>query len=211
MQPIPASGYFYTNKFALSAINALEEIVGKNGMDAILNMANLPQMIDNYPPDDLKRAFDFAEFSSINLALEEIYGQRGGWGLAMRAGRAIFNRALHNVGALAEMGNPAFRSLSLQLRLRIGLPVIARVFSQFAGQHSTVEGYMDEFVFSAHRCPFCWGRNGTQKPVCYMTTGFLQAGLKWVSGGPEYSIQETRCIAKGDETCDFVIQKTPLE
>jgi predicted hydrocarbon binding protein len=211
MQPIPASGNFYANKFALSAIIAMEEIVGKNGMDAILNMANLPQMIDNYPPDDLERAFDFADFSSINLALEEIYGQRGGWSLALRAGRAIFNRALQNVGALAGMGNPAFRSLPLQLRLRMGLPVIARVFSQFADQHSTVQGYADEFVFTVHRCPFCWGRSGADKPVCYMTTGFLQAGLKWISGGPEFSIRETRCIAMGDETCDFVIQKPKLE
>lgn len=211
MQAIPASGYHYANKFALSAIKALEEIVGKNGMDAILNMANLPHLIDNYPADDLEMAFDFADFSSLNLALEEIYGQRGGWSLALRAGGAIFQQALHSFGALAGMGNPAFRSLPRELKMYIGLPVVARVFNQLGDQHSTVQKYMDEFIFTVNRCPFCWGRSGADKPVCTMTTGFLQAGLKWVSGGTEYGAQETRCIAMGDETCNFAIKKTSLE
>jgi hypothetical protein len=74
MEPIPKSGLYYPNKIARIAILALEDVMGKNGLNAILNLANLPQLMDNYPPDNLERGFDFADFSSINAALEELYG-----------------------------------------------------------------------------------------------------------------------------------------
>ena len=56
-------------------------------------MAGLPQLIEGFPPDNLNREFDFAYTSAIYQALEEIYGPRGGRGLAMRAGRTGLPRA----------------------------------------------------------------------------------------------------------------------
>ena len=109
MDPIPQSPYNYANKIALIAIKSLEEVMGKNGLNAILNLAHLPQMIDHYPPDNLDRQFNFADFSAINLALEEMYGPRGGRGLALRAGRAAFADSLRNFGALAGAGDLAFK------------------------------------------------------------------------------------------------------
>ena len=80
MEPIPKSGYYYANKFSQITLDALEDVMGKNGLNAILNLAHQPQLIDNPPPGNLGRDFDFADFSSINLALEEMYGPRGGRG-----------------------------------------------------------------------------------------------------------------------------------
>ena len=82
MDPIPKSEYYYANKIALIAMKALEEVMGKNGMNAILNLAHLPHLIDHYPPDNLERGFNFSDFSALNLALEEMYGPRGGRGRA---------------------------------------------------------------------------------------------------------------------------------
>jgi predicted hydrocarbon binding protein len=48
------------------------------------------------------------------------------------------------------------------------------------------------------------------KPVCFIATGLLQEGLKWVSGGHEFRVYETKCISMGDEVCEFNIQKTPV-
>ena len=55
MQPIPKSGLYYPNKIVMLSLQALEEVMGKNGLNAILNLANLKDLIDNYPPDNLKR------------------------------------------------------------------------------------------------------------------------------------------------------------
>jgi predicted hydrocarbon binding protein len=191
-------------------IEALEEIMGKNGLNAILNLANLPELIDNYPPDNLAKEFDFADVSAINQALEEMYGPRGGRGLALRAGRATFDDALRNFGALAGAGDLAFKVLPLQAKLRIGLPAMARIFSQVSDQHSTVDENDDNFIYTIHRCPICWNRSGLDKPVCFIAVGLLQEALKWVSGGSEFRVNESKCVAVGDEVCEFVIQKTPI-
>ena len=114
MDSTPKSGYYYPNKFARIMLEALEDVMGKNGLNAILNLADMGFMIDNYPEDNLNKEFDFTDFSAINQALEEMYGPRGGRGLALRAGRATFSDALRNFGALAGAGDLAFRVLPLQ-------------------------------------------------------------------------------------------------
>jgi predicted hydrocarbon binding protein len=210
MDPIPKSEYHYANKIVLITLKALEEVMGKNGLNAILNLAHLPHLIDNYPPDNLEREFNFADFSALNLALEEMYGPRGGRGLALRAGRAAFADALRNFGALAGAGDLAFKVLPLQAKMRIGLPAMARIFSQISDQLSTVQEQENEFIYTIHRCPVCWGRSGVDKPVCFVAVGLLQEGLKWVSGGNEFRVNESKCFAMGDEVCEFVIQKTPI-
>ncbi|HSF83817.1 MAG TPA: 4-vinyl reductase [Anaerolineales bacterium] len=210
MEPIPKSEYNYANKIALITIKALEEVMGKNGLNAILNLAHLPHLIDNYPPDNLERQFNFADFSAINLALEELYGPRGGRGLALRAGRTAFADSLRNFGALAGVGDLAFKVLPLSVKMRIGIPAMAKIFSQISDQYSTVQEREHDYLYTIHRCPVCWGRSGSDRPVCFVAVGLLKEGLKWLSGGNEFRVDEDKCIAKGDSVCDFIILKTPL-
>lgn len=209
MQPIPLSGFYYPNKIARLIMLALEDVMGKNGVNAILNLANLSELIDNYPEDNLERGFDFSKLSSLIGGLEELYGPRGGRGLALRAGRAGFSSGLRNFGALAGVGDMAFKVLPLQAKMRIGLPAMARIFSQTSDQYSTCQEFTDHYVYTIHRCPVCWGRQ-SDKPDCFIATGLLQEGLKWVSGGLEFRVNESKCVAMGDSTCDFVIFKEPI-
>ncbi len=209
MEPIPNSGLYYPNKISRIALTALEDVMGKNGLNAILNLANLQHLLDNLPPDNLNREFDFANFSSIWGALEEMYGPRGGRGLALRAGRATFAEGLRNFGALAGAGDLAFKVLPLQTKLKVGIPAMARIFSQTSDQHSTVEEKEDHYVYTIHKCPVCYGRH-SEKPCCFVATGLLQEGLKWVSGGHEFRVNESKCIAVGEDVCEFIIQKEPI-
>jgi len=209
MEPIPKSGLYYPNKIARLAFAALEDVMGKNGLNAILNLAGMAHLIDNLPPNNLERAFDFADFSAMNGALEEMYGPRGGRGLAQRAGRAVFMEGLRNFGALAGAGDLAFKILPLSTKLRLGVPAMAKIFSTTSDQLSTVEEQHDHFIYTIHRCPVCFGRH-TDKPCCHIATGLLQEGLKWLSGGREFRVIETRCIAAGEKTCDFNIYKEPI-
>lgn len=209
MQPIPKSGLYYPNKFGRIMILSLEDVMGRNGVNAILNLANLPNLMENLPPDNLEKQFDFADLSAVMGALEEMYGPRGGRGLALRAGRATFSDALRNFGALAGVGDLAFKVLPLQAKLRIGLPAMAKIFSQISDQLSTVEEKDDHLIYTIHRCPVCHGRH-TDKPDCYIATGLLQESLKWVSGGSEFRVNESKCIAMGDPTCEFIVYKEPI-
>ena len=46
------AGYYYPNKFARITIEAMEEVMGENGLKAILNLAGLGALIGNYPADN---------------------------------------------------------------------------------------------------------------------------------------------------------------
>jgi predicted hydrocarbon binding protein len=100
--------------------------------------------------------------------------------------------------------------LPLQAKMRIGIPAMAKIFSQISDQYSTVKEQENEFIYTIHRCPVCWGRHDMDKPVCFIAIGLLQEGLKWLSGGSEFRVNESKCVAMGDEVCEFVIQKSPI-
>ncbi|HWQ46323.1 MAG TPA: 4-vinyl reductase [Longilinea sp.] len=209
MEPIPKSNLFYPSKAARIYITSLEEVIGKNGINAILNLANLPDLIDNYPANTVDRTFDFSDFSSINGALEEMFGPRGGRSLAMRAGRATFVEVLRNFGALAGVSEMAFKVLPLNAKIRIGLGNMANIFSQISDQTSSLEEMDDGFHYTIHNCPVCHGRH-LEKPDCYVAVGLLQESLKWLSGGNEFNVEEIRCSGMGAEVCEFLILKEPI-
>jgi predicted hydrocarbon binding protein len=206
---IPKSGFYYPNRIARIYLQAMEEVMGKNGLNAILNMASLQNLVDNYPPENLDRAFDFADYSALNGALEEMYGPRGGRGLALRAGRASFAQGLRNFGALAGAGDLAFKVLPLPAKLKIGIPAMAKVFSTMSDQKSTVQETATEFIYTMKPCPVCYGRK-SDKPMCHAGAGLLQEGLKWLSGGQEFKVYETKCLGCGDDGCVLVVQKEPI-
>lgn len=204
------SGYYYPNKFARITIEAMEEVMGENGLKAILNLAGLSNLIGNYPPDNLEKEFDFADFTALNIALDDMYGPRGGRGLALRAGRATFAQGLRSFGALAGVGDLAFKVLPLNAKLKIGVPAMANIFSQFSDQVSNVfdEG-PDKIIYTLERCPMCWDRKA-DRPVCFVGQGLLQEGLRWVSGGSDFKVDLDTCIAKGDEMGRYIIYKEPV-
>lgn len=210
MQPIPLSGFANSNKYGRITLLALEEVMGKHGVNAILNLARLSHFVDNYPPANLERQFDFAYTSSLMGALEEMYGVRGGRVFALRAGKATFEDLLSNYGAMAGVGDIAFRMLPLHLKMRIGLGGMARVFSSISDQLTKFEDKGDHFVYSIQRCPACWARH-TEKPGCFIMAGIIMAGLKWVSNGHDFRVSEATCIGMGDPSCDFIISKEPIQ
>lgn len=211
MKNIPESGYYNSNKFARIFLQSILEITGQNGLNTILNYSHLSEFIDQLPPDNLDRAFDFSHFSMINQALEDIYGNRGGRGLALRIGRTTFDDVLKDYGALAGVGDVAFRVLPIQMKIKIGLQAMVKIFSEKSDQISTVIDSGDSFLYSIERCPVCWGRKVEDHAACYYMVGLLKEGLHWVSGGKEFSIEETKCLALGDNTCEFIISKEPLD
>jgi predicted hydrocarbon binding protein len=203
------SGYYYPNLIAKIYLEAIEEIMGANGVKALLNMANMPHLIDNYPPGNLSKEFDFADFAHLNEAMEQMYGHRGGRALSLRAGRKAFDQGLKNFGAMVGVADKTFRLLPLKLRMKIGLGAMAKAFSSTSDQISYVQEEQDRFVYVIERCPVCWGRHA-DSPICHAAMGIIQEGLNWGTGGMQFKTAEVTCIAKGDAACTFTISKEPI-
>jgi predicted hydrocarbon binding protein len=206
---IEPSGLYYPNKIAKIYIEVLEDIMGKNGLNAVLHHAHLERLIGNYPPDDLKKEFDFADFAALNQGIDDTYGVRGGRVFALRGGKAAIKAGLEAFGAAVGVSGLAMKILPMSAKLKIGLPAMAKVFTTFSDQLSIVKEQDDRFLYTIKRCPVCWGRH-SEVTICHAAVGLLQGGLHWVSGGKDFTVVETMCKAKGDEDCVFEILKEPL-
>ena len=207
---VPPTEYNYPNKMGRIFLLSMEEVMGRNGLNALLNLIETPELIQHPPADNLEKKFDFAHFSNLTRGLDEIYGPRGGRGLALRGGRAMFTRGLRQFGALAGVGDLAFKVLNLDTKLKIGIPALARIFTQFSDQTSRVEDKGDHFLYYIDRCSICWGRQ-TDRPICYIAIGILQEALRWVSGGLEFRVDEIACVGTGADACIFKIDKEPIK
>ncbi len=203
------SGLYYPNRFARQFLVAMEDVMGLHGLNTILNMANLDQYIDQLPPEDMANQFDFVYLAALSQALEDMYGPRGGRGIALKIGRAAFSLGIKNFGALAGMASPTFVALPLEKRAQLGLNALAAVFTRFTDQESSIEEEETAHLFIAGASPFSWGRTA-DRPVCHALAGMIQEGMRWSSQGAEYHVYETECRAMGDERDVFRVHKAPI-
>ena len=124
MKTIPDSGILYPNSFVHHLLLALEDVLGKNGVKAILNMAGQSAMIDNYPPDDMTPGVDIARYSSIIAVLDDMYGDRGAQALALKAGNVLFRETMKKSGDPLKVESDEFKAKSLEEKVERALLMI---------------------------------------------------------------------------------------
>ena len=206
---ITDESFYYPNKMGRIVLVAMEEIMGRHGVNAILNFAELDKLVNNYPPNNLDLGFPFSEFSILQQAVEEIYGVRGGRGLSMRAGRETWKLALKEFVPVLGIGDLAIRTLPLGIKLKIGLDVFAQTFNKFSDQRVRLGEDHRGYLWIIERCPICWGRTSPQ-PCCHLAVGLLEQALDWVSKGRRFRVEEVSCVAAGDDVCLITISKKPI-
>jgi len=203
------SGLYYPNRIARAFFSAMDDVMGPNGLSSLLTIAKMEAYLHSPPPNNLKREFDFASISAMNSALEEMYGIKGGRGMALRIGQKTFAEGLRGFGALRAVNDPAFKALPLDKRLEYGLNGLASVLTNFSDQASHVETETNALLFSSDISPFAWGRNA-EKPVCHMMVGILMEALRWSSNGREFYVREVECHSTGHDHCVFRINKSAI-
>ncbi|MBM3151227.1 MAG: 4-vinyl reductase [Chloroflexi bacterium] len=201
---------FYPNRMGRIILLAMEEVIGRNGLNAVLNLAALPRYIGDYPPHNQDLDIPFDTIARLHNALERSYGPRGGRGLALRAGRACLKYGLREFGPELGLTDLAFRLLPLPAKIKVGSEAFAGFFNHFTDQRVRLETDSHFIHWVIERCPLCWGRQ-TDSPACHLAVGLLQEALYWVSGGKHFNVEETHCIARGDPACRIVIDQVPFD
>jgi predicted hydrocarbon binding protein len=200
----------YPNKLGRIVLLAFEEVLGHNGLTAALNVGGLHHLVNNYPPNNLDLGFRFEDLSNLHHSLEELYGPRGGRGVAARAGRICFKHGLREFGPELGISDLAFRLLPLNMKLRVGAESFACTLNRFAQQTLRFEEGPEAYMLHVEHCPVCWGRRA-EAPCCNLTSGVLQESLFWISGGKNFMVEEVACIATGGDSCLYRIDRQPLD
>ncbi|MFA5872332.1 MAG: hypothetical protein WC832_00045 [Anaerolineales bacterium] len=77
------------NALVRQALVSPQEVMGENGLNAVLRSVGLERFVGNFPPNDTNPGIKTVEYAKLNEAIEAFYG-RGGKGMLRRIGKASF-------------------------------------------------------------------------------------------------------------------------
>ncbi len=193
------------NKAFRAILLALDEVVGKHGVAAILHQANLPQYINHYPPSTMERRGHLACYvGHIGRVLHDVYGARGSRAILRRVGRNEAVSGIAENAAIANATKLALRFLPRRLQVKLVLDTAAKQVNE---QIDTVVRVVEDgahFYYEDAGCIHCidWQ---SATPICYTLAGFIHGLLAWALENEEFTIEEIECRAKGDALCKFRI------
>lgn len=202
--------YCFPNRIGQMILCSMEEVIGKNGLSAALNLAGLASLIESFSCiTEEEKDFSFEMLGTLLGALELAYGPRGGRGLALRSGRVFFSHLVREYGPVMGLSEPAFRLLPAERKVKATLDALAAFFNQNTDQVIRVIETDEKILWQAEACPLCWERH-EREPICQLTVGMLQECAYWASGGKIHHVVEEACIACGDPACIAVVDRIPL-
>lgn len=191
------------NGIVRQALVSSQEILGANGIQAVLRASGLERFIDNYPPNDMNPSIKTSEYARLIQAIEDFYG-RAGKGMLRRIGKASFQYGVREQAALLGIAGVALKLLPEKQRIKFILNGMANALKK---SNPAVEAWVDEtgdqIAYVERTCALCWGRQ-SDSPICHLYVGSVGEAVQWATG-VEHDITETHCIARGDEYCRFEV------
>jgi bacteriochlorophyll 4-vinyl reductase len=190
-------------------LEAIEEVMGENGTNTVLNAGGLDRLVGNYPPNDTEMEASFADYGAAEQAVEDFYGSRGARAILTRIGRTTFQYTLKEQPAILGVGGLALKALPMRARMKLVLGNVTSAANTRANQPSHLREEADAYYFVVEECPCRW-RPAHDKPTCFSTVGVLQEALLWATGR-NFRVEEVACISKGASACVYRIPKEPIE
>lgn len=200
---MPREDAVIVNALVRQALIAAEEVMGANGLHVVLRSSGLERFVDNIPPDNFEPAIQASDYARLNQAIEDFYG-RGARGMLRRIGKASFQYAIREQGALLGVAGVALKVLPENQRIKFILNSTVNALKKTNPQViARVEETGDRIAFLEETCAICHGRQAAE-PICHLYIGSLSEAVLWATGS-EHEVIETHCIARGDPYCRFEI------
>lgn len=191
------------NALVRQALVAAQEVMGENGLNAVLRNVGLERFIGNFPPNDTNPGIKTTDYARFNAAIEEFYG-RAGKGMLRRIGKASFQYGVREQGALMGVAGVALKLMPLKGRIKFVLNGMVNALKKTNPQvDAWVEEDGEKIAYCESTCAICLGRHSDQ-PICHLYAGSVGEAIRWATD-QEFEVVETHCIAKGDPFCRFEV------
>jgi predicted hydrocarbon binding protein len=191
------------NTIVRQALVSAEEVMGANGLHAVLRSSGLERFVNNLPPNDLNPSIKTSEYAGLLRAIEDFYG-RASKGMLRRIGKASFQYGVREQAALLGIAGVALKILPEKQRIKFILNGLVNALKK---SNPEVDAWVDDtgenIAYVEKTCAMCWGRQSDQ-PICHLYVGSVGEAVLWATGA-EHEIIETHCLAKGDTYCRFEV------
>jgi len=191
------------NSLVRQALTSAQEVMGDNGLNAVLRTSGLERFIGNLPPNNLEPSIQASQYAKLNQAIEDFYG-RAGKGMLRRIGKASFQYAVREQAALLGVAGVALKLLPERQRIKFILSGMVDALKKSNPQvDARVDESGDRLAYIESTCAICHSRH-SETPICYLYVGSIGEAVQWATG-KEHQIVETHCLAKGDPYCRFEV------
>ena len=191
------------NSLVRQALTSAQEVMGDNGLNAVLRTCGLERFIGNFPPDNLEPSIQASQYARLNEAIEQFYG-RGGKGMLRRIGKASFQYGVREQSALLGVAGVGLKLLPEKQRIKFILNGMVSALKKSNPQvNAWVDDSGDKLAYVESTCAICHSRHSTE-PICHLYVGSIEEAVRWATG-KDYRIIETHCLAKGDAYCRFEV------
>jgi predicted hydrocarbon binding protein len=184
-----------TNMTVRAHVDALREILGENGGKMIFRNIGHPDVFKNPPGFDWEPCMTEDDRTQIYTEVVNTYGLRGALSLWRRMGYTAVKYG-------AEIGHvmDSYNGLPPDEKFRKAMELLCAV----SGKGKIVVTDEGKVEYDCFNCTTCAPYN-TERPICFGYVGSLQYLADWAYGKGAYIVRETRCKAKGDDTCYHVL------
>jgi predicted hydrocarbon binding protein len=197
------------NPDSYPALQDIQKVVIE-GVKEIIGPVEARELFTRVKPGAGSRGAGFPSLEEIHRLLIKRYGERGGQGVALRAGRAAFKFGLRTWGGEAGFTGMSYRLQPFNRRVCIGLEQMASVLGKQVGTPTTVSEDAACWYMQVESCAVGEPQPGSD-PSCFLLIGMLQEFMTWAGGGKAFQVRETACHKAGAPACTFQIDKKPLE
>ncbi|MCP5096896.1 MAG: hypothetical protein GY943_15210 [Chloroflexi bacterium] len=197
----------YVNALLLQVMRGIEDVLGANGLKAVLQSSGLDRFVDNPPTNDLDSTVLAREYAQLNAAVEEFTG-RAGKGMLQRIGRSSFQWGIKEQAAVMGLAGIALKALPQRLRKRAILLALRKGLMDLVSYGSVdVREKGNVLIYSDYACTICHTRHHDHS-ICHLYIGTLSEAMSFATGKSfrEFEVIETLCRAKGDPCCRFEIR-----
>ncbi len=196
------------NQMFYLGLVTLEDVLGNNGLKSILNYSGFSHFIDNPPPNNLEKEHTSDDFIRMITGIVNVLGEKGARMILFQAGIRSFEIMLDKFPALFNIEgiepkerNPERMFEEFKRIYQIIVDALVGMYGDIYKFYECDEGVALEIA----PCLWCQGLK-TEGPICMTPAGFEFAAAKWILG-QEIKVEETHCIAKGDDMCRMVMHR----
>lgn len=181
-----------SNLIIRMVLDSTEEIIGTNGLKAMLNYGGLIHLYENKPDYTLEKNYTDEEYGKLTSSWYKVLGTSGG--------KAVF-RMIGKSSGKRSIGTGLFESFK-DLPAREKLFKMVELFALATGRGKALqEG--DIIVYDNPACTACTNFT-SDTPVCTALNGALDEYAAW-AGVQGVRTVETKCKANGDDTCRYEV------
>ena len=192
-----AEGKMATNMAIRSTIESIEEIIGEKALGIVFRAAGMEHLLDELPSYDWEPCISTEEQVKIYWEVEKLLGLNGAIGVWRRIG-------YNNIKYAVEMGHVLDGYVDLEPIEKFQKAM--ELMCMGSGKGRTVPN--DEYGadLDVYDCLLC--KNDTSnRPICSLYEGVMQYISDWAFGKGTYLPREINCMARGDGSCYFILEK----